>query len=71
MGLFDFLGNKKTNLAKNETTQKPRSNSFIQDLVDKSISQTRQDIKNWTDAQNRIALRENGFDHQARSNRKY
>lgn len=52
MRLFDFLGNKKTNLSKNETTQKPRSNSFIQDLVDKSISQTRQDIKNWTDAQN-------------------
>lgn len=52
MGLLNFFGNKKTDLAKQETGQKPRTNAYIPDLVDKSISQTRQDIKNWTDAQN-------------------
>lgn len=41
------------------STNAPKSKGYIQNIVPKSISHTRQDIKNWVNAQNQAQLAEN------------
>lgn len=62
MGAFSNIfknpfGQKQTADLAGQTTKK--GNSYIQNIVPKTISQTRQDIKVWTNAQNSAQVEEN------------
>lgn len=54
MGIFNFLNKKPqvTELAATEKALTKKGNSYVPAIAPKSISQTRKDIKNWTDALN-------------------
>ncbi len=52
----NVLGKETVTLAPSNTK---KANGYIQNIVPKTISQTRQDVKTWTNAQNQALLAEN------------